>query len=127
MSRQVAIVTASGKGLGAATARELSAAGYSLALMSNSGGAVALAAELGAVGLNGSVTSEDDLQRLVDETLDTYGRIDAVVNNTGHPPKGPSTPTGGSTRSSTTPAIHPRDHCWSSPTTTGMPGSTWWS
>lgn len=26
---------------------------------------------------------------LVEETMETYGRIDAVVNNTGHPPKGP--------------------------------------
>lgn len=85
----VAIVTASGRGLGAAVARELAASGYSLALMSNTGGAVRLAAELGAVGLHGSVTSEPDLSKLVDETLDTYGRIDAVVNNTGHPPKGP--------------------------------------
>ena len=89
MSKPVAIVTAAGRGLGAAVARELASSGYSLALMSNSGGAVALAAELQAVGLQGSVTSTDDLQRLVDETLDTYGRIDAVVNNTGHPPKGP--------------------------------------
>lgn len=89
MSNPVAIVTAAGRGLGAAVARELSTSGYSLALMSNTGGAVKLAAELGAVGLEGSVTETADLQRLVDETLDTYGRIDAVVNNTGHPPKGP--------------------------------------
>jgi NAD(P)-dependent dehydrogenase (short-subunit alcohol dehydrogenase family) len=35
------------------------------------------------------VTEIDDLQRLVDQTLKHYGRIDAVVNHTGHPPKGP--------------------------------------
>lgn len=89
MGPHVAIVTAAGRGLGAAVARELAKSGYSLALMSNSGGAVELAAQIGAVGVNGSVTSPEDLRRLVDETLDTYGRIDAVVNNTGHPPKGP--------------------------------------
>ena len=38
--------------------------------------------------MQGSVTNSDDLQTLVDETMAKYGRIDAVVNNTGHPPKG---------------------------------------
>ncbi|HJO39401.1 MAG: SDR family oxidoreductase [Vicinamibacterales bacterium] len=85
----VAIVTAAGKGIGAAIARELAADGYQLALMSVSGGAETLAAELDAVGLTGSVTESEDLRRLVDVTLDRYGRLDAVVNNTGHPPKGP--------------------------------------
>jgi NAD(P)-dependent dehydrogenase (short-subunit alcohol dehydrogenase family) len=85
----VAIVTAAGRGMGAAIARELAAAGYRLALMSNGGGAVALATELGGIGLSGSVTDEDDLSRLVDQTVAEYGRVDGVVNNTGHPPKGP--------------------------------------
>jgi NAD(P)-dependent dehydrogenase (short-subunit alcohol dehydrogenase family) len=75
--------------MGAAIARELAADGYELALMSVSGGAEALASELGALGLTGSVASPDDLSRLVDATLERYGRIDAVVNNTGHAPKGP--------------------------------------
>lgn len=88
-NNKVAIVTAAGHGMGAAIARQLGANGYNLALMSNSGGAEALAAELDGLGLTGSVTEPDDLQRLVDLTLDRYGRIDAVVNNTGHPPKGP--------------------------------------
>jgi NAD(P)-dependent dehydrogenase (short-subunit alcohol dehydrogenase family) len=86
---RVAIVTAAGRGMGAAIARELAAVGYELALMSVSGGAEALASELGALGLTGSVASPDDLSRLVDATLERYGRIDAVVNNTGHAPKGP--------------------------------------
>ena len=86
---KVAIVTAAGKGMGAATARELHAADYSLVLLSNSGGAVALADELGGIGMTGSVTSLEDLTALVDRTMAAYGRIDLVVNNTGHPPKGP--------------------------------------
>ncbi|HAK55581.1 MAG TPA: 3-oxoacyl-ACP reductase [Acidobacteria bacterium] len=85
----VAIVTAAGKGMGAAIARELSANGYRLALMSISGAAETLASELDALGVTGSVTEPDDLRRLVDATLDRHGRLDAVVNNTGHPPKGP--------------------------------------
>jgi len=85
---KVAIVTASGKGMGAAIAKELSASGYSLALMSPSGAAEQLAKSLDALGLKGSVTELDDLQKLVGKTMDRYGRIDAVVNHTGHPPKG---------------------------------------
>jgi len=88
MSEKVAIVTAAGKGIGAAIAKALAEAGYQVSLMSNSGGAVVLAAELSGIGMTGSVTSPDDLKKLVDTTMEKYGRVDAVVNNTGHPPKG---------------------------------------
>lgn len=84
----VAIVTAAGRGMGAAIARELHSRGYRLALMSPSGSAEALARELGAFGLSGSVASAQDLQRLVDGAVGAFGRVDAVVNHTGHPPKG---------------------------------------
>ena len=88
MPDKVAIVTAAGKGVGAAIARELAAAGYRISLMSNSDGALQLAPELGGIGMTGSVTEPADLATLVNATLKTFGRIDAVVNNTGHPPKG---------------------------------------
>jgi NAD(P)-dependent dehydrogenase (short-subunit alcohol dehydrogenase family) len=67
----------------------LAAGEYNLALMSNGGGAESLAAELGGFGMTGSVTNANDLEALVKRTIDAYGRIDAVINNTGHPPKGP--------------------------------------
>ncbi len=86
--REVAIITAAGKGMGAACARELATRGYSLALMSRSEEATDLARELGGVGLEGSVTEEADLRALVDKTLEAYGRVDAVVNSSGHPPTG---------------------------------------
>ncbi len=86
--RKTAVVTAAGKGIGAAVARELAANGYDLVLMSNSGGAEAQAAELGGKAITGSVTETADLQKLVDLAMKEYGRIDAVVNNTGHPAKG---------------------------------------
>jgi NAD(P)-dependent dehydrogenase (short-subunit alcohol dehydrogenase family) len=88
-TEKVAIVTAAGQGMGAAIARELASAGYQLALLSNGGGAAALANELGGLGFIGSVTEPADLTQLVNQTMETFGRIDAVVNNTGHPPKGP--------------------------------------
>ena len=87
-SEKVAIVTAAGRGMGAAIARELAAEGYALALLSPSGAAEKLAGELGALGMTGSVTEPADLDRLVDATMARHGRIDAVVNNTGGVPKG---------------------------------------
>jgi NAD(P)-dependent dehydrogenase (short-subunit alcohol dehydrogenase family) len=85
---KVAIVTAAGRGMGAAVARELARRGYRLALMSPSGAAAKLAQELGAIGLTGSVAAPGDLAALVDRVMAAHGRIDAVVNNTGHAPKG---------------------------------------
>lgn len=87
-TKQVAIVTAAGRGMGAAIAKELAHNDFLLALMSPSGSAEQLARSLGSLGLTGSVTNPADLQRLVDQTMQHYGRIDAVVNHTGHPPKG---------------------------------------
>ncbi len=85
----VTIVTAAGRGIGAAIARELAGRGHRLVLTSNGGGAQALAGELGAIGMTGSVTDEAHLAAVVDRAIAEHGRIDAVVNNTGHPAKGP--------------------------------------
>lgn len=87
-----AIITAASKGMGAATARELASRGYNLVLMSRSDDIHSFAASLGQseriCALQGSVTDEQDLKRLVETAASKFGRIDAVVNNTGHPPKG---------------------------------------
>ena len=80
---KVAIVTAAGKGIGAACARGLAERGYKVVLMSPSGASVSLAQELGGVGMNGSVTETDDINRLIELALSSYGRVDGVVNNTG--------------------------------------------
>ncbi|MFC7045961.1 SDR family oxidoreductase [Halobacteriaceae archaeon GCM10025711] len=88
MAEQVAIVTAAGQGIGAATARRLAGDGYTPVLLSKSGNAIDVADDLGGVGFEGDVTDPDDLAALVEAATDTYGRIDAVVNNTGHPATG---------------------------------------
>ena len=54
MSEKVAIITAAGQGVGAAIARELSASGYRVSLLSNSGGCLEVAQELGGIGMTGS-------------------------------------------------------------------------
>jgi NAD(P)-dependent dehydrogenase (short-subunit alcohol dehydrogenase family) len=84
----VAIVTAASKGIGLAVARELARRGYRLALLARSDDIAALAKELGGIYVTGSVASLDDLKSLVDQTMQAFGRIDAVINNTGHPPRG---------------------------------------
>lgn len=85
---KVAIVTAAGRGLGAAIAKELSQEGYKLVLLSPGETVEGLAKELGGVAIRGNIAEAADIEKLVRLALDTYGRIDAVVNNTGHPPKG---------------------------------------
>ncbi|MFU8868808.1 SDR family oxidoreductase [Natronococcus sp.] len=86
--QKVAIVTAAGSGIGEACARRLTEDGYTPVLLSPSGSAVEVATDLGGDGFEGSVTDPDDLAALVETTRERYGRIDAVVNNTGHPPSG---------------------------------------
>ncbi|MBT5413654.1 MAG: SDR family oxidoreductase [Rhodospirillaceae bacterium] len=80
--QKVAVVTAASKGIGAAIARELHERGYKLGLLSRTG-CKELAEELGAHGVAGSVTEEADIQRLVEETVERFGRLDAAVANSG--------------------------------------------
>ena len=87
-TERVAIVTAAGKGIGEACARRLTEDGYTPVLLSKSGAAVDVAEDLGGVGFEGSVTDPDDLEALVEAAMERFGRVDAVVNNTGHPPTG---------------------------------------
>ncbi|MES2913573.1 MAG: SDR family oxidoreductase [Pseudomonadota bacterium] len=88
MTRKVCLVTGGGRGIGAAVAREMHFRGYALVLMSPSDTCEKLAAELGGVARRGVAQSADDLKGVVELALSTHGRIDAVLNHTGHPPKG---------------------------------------
>jgi NAD(P)-dependent dehydrogenase (short-subunit alcohol dehydrogenase family) len=86
---RVAIITAGGSGIGAAAVRALASEGFQVAVLSSSGKGEALGKELGGIGVTGSNQSPDDLKRLVDATLDRWGRIDALVNSAGHGPRKP--------------------------------------
>uniref|UniRef100_UPI00313AE0B8 SDR family oxidoreductase n=1 Tax=Inquilinus sp. OTU3971 TaxID=3043855 RepID=UPI00313AE0B8 len=86
---KVAVITAGGSGMGAASARRLAADGYKVAILSSSGKGEALAAELAGIGVTGSNQSIDDLKRLVDATMKTWGRVDVLVNSAGHGPRAP--------------------------------------
>ena len=89
VNEKVAIVTAGGSGMGAAAARRLAKDGFRVAILSSSGKGEALAKELGGIGVTGSNQSNEDLERLVDETVKRWGRIDALINSAGHGPRGP--------------------------------------
>ncbi|MCZ4088805.1 SDR family oxidoreductase [Sinorhizobium psoraleae] len=88
MTNKVCLITGGGRGMGAAVAREMHARGYKLALMSPSENCETVAAELGGVARRGVAQSAADLKGIVDLAMSAFGRIDAVLNHTGHPPKG---------------------------------------
>ena len=91
---KVAFVTGAGSGLGLATARAFAGAGASVALAdidaeSVNDAAMSIRADGGeAMALAFDVAVEQDVGHAVQETVDTYGRIDAAFNNAGlqYPP-----------------------------------------
>lgn len=88
-TKKVAIITAGGSGMGAEAARRLAADGFNVAILSSSGKGEALAKQLGGVGVTGSNRSNENLKRLVDQTVARWGRVDVLVNSGGHGPRKP--------------------------------------
>lgn len=85
-----ALVTGSSRGIGAATARALAAAGHPVAVnfVHNADAADATVAAIRAAGgtavaLRGDVTVADDVAALVYETRERLGTVGIVVNNAG--------------------------------------------
>lgn len=89
IDERVALITAGGSGMGAATVRRLAADGYWVAVLSASGKGETLAKELGGVGVTGSNQSDESLGQLVDLAMSRWGRVDVLVNSAGHGPRGP--------------------------------------
>ncbi|MES1024771.1 SDR family oxidoreductase [Gloeocapsa sp. BRSZ] len=87
MSQKVAIVTAASRGIGAGCARELATQGYAVSLLARSPSIHDLAQELGGIAMQGSMSNAQDLEQLVQTTLNQFGRVDAVVNSFGDPPR----------------------------------------
>jgi len=93
---RVAIVTGGSKGLGFAMAAGLASAGAKLVLVSRHAEEASLAAEAivqqygtSAIGRAVDVTSEPDCERMAQECLDAFGRIDILINNAGINIRGP--------------------------------------
>lgn len=91
LENKVAIVTGSARGLGAATARRLAQEGAKVVITDiMREGAEATTASLREEGLAAhcviaDITRADDVQRLVDETVATFGAVHILVNNAGAP------------------------------------------
>jgi len=88
MTAKTCIIIGGGRGMGAATAREMHMRGYQLALMSPSESCEKLAGELGGVAYRGKAENAKDLQACFDLAMDSYGRVDSLLIHVGGPPKG---------------------------------------
>lgn len=89
---KVVVITGASSGLGEATARHLSVQGALVALGARRTERIhALANELGgsgkAIALETDVTHREQVKRLVDAAVQTYGRIDIMINNAGLMPQ----------------------------------------
>ena len=96
MTGQTAIVTGGSKGLGKAIAEGLASAGANIALVSrNQSEAEAAANEIAetyntqTLGLQVDVTQQPAIEAMVTKVAETFGRIDALVNNAGINIRGP--------------------------------------
>ncbi|MGC2401539.1 MAG: SDR family oxidoreductase [Acidobacteriaceae bacterium] len=90
LANKVAIVTGGNSGIGRAVALELARQGASLVIdyVSHPEAADAVEKEITALGANvigvqADVSKVEELQHLVDATVDKFGRLDVMVNNAG--------------------------------------------
>ncbi|WP_261664615.1 SDR family NAD(P)-dependent oxidoreductase [Deinococcus sp. Marseille-Q6407] len=95
LSGKSVLITGSSRGLGLALAREFAERGARLTLTARTAGDLEKAAadlrERGAevTTIAGDVTSQEDLERIVQHAADTYGTLDVVVHNAGMIQSGP--------------------------------------
>jgi 3-oxoacyl-[acyl-carrier protein] reductase len=94
LAGKVALVAASSKGLGKATAREFAREGARVVMCARSEALESTAAEIreetGAevLAVRADVTVPEEIDRLVQTTLEHFGQIDILVLNAGGPPPG---------------------------------------
>jgi len=88
---KVAIVTGAARGIGLATTRQFLTKGWRVAMVDWDGDELALSAESleNVITLTYDISQTQDVARIVSQTLDTFGQIDALVNNAGIADFGP--------------------------------------
>jgi 3-oxoacyl-[acyl-carrier protein] reductase len=96
LAGKVALVAASSRGLGRAVAEELAAEGVNLILcartaeaLSDVRTAIESAHDVSVVVVSADLSDPAHVDRVVNEGLDSFDRIDILVTNTGGPPAGP--------------------------------------
>jgi len=88
---RTAIVCGASAGMGLATAEALAREGANVTMFARRRDVLDREAErLGALAVRGDVTNPADLKRLVDRTVEAFGGIDILVNNSGGPPRTPA-------------------------------------
>lgn len=89
LTGKTAIVTGGGRGLGAQIAKGFAEAGANVVLCSrNIEACIEMSKELEALGVRSiglacDVTNQDDVKKVVEETMKIFGTIDILVNNSG--------------------------------------------
>jgi len=92
---KVAIVTGGGRGIGRRIALLFAAEGAKVAVSARSSDQIAGVVEeitgsgAEAAGMSADVSNEQDVRRMVDETMERFGRIDILINNAGILDPGP--------------------------------------
>jgi len=82
--KTVLVTAAAGTGIGSATAKRCIEEGARVAITDlHERRLQETATALGAHGIVANVTSEDDVQRSIDEVVSTFGHLDVLVNNAG--------------------------------------------
>src|SRR5437879_5785179 len=90
LTGKVAVVTGASKGIGAAIAKALAAAGAAVVVnyASSKAGADAVVAAITAAGgkalaVGGDVSKKAEAQGIIDAAVKKFGRLDILVNNSG--------------------------------------------
>ncbi|TLP67243.1 SDR family oxidoreductase [Parasedimentitalea maritima] len=86
-----ALITGGARGIGFATAKELMAEGWQVAILDRDSAelAVALTKLPGAIGIDADVSDPADADRVLAEVTEAFGRLDGLVNNAGVADFGP--------------------------------------
>jgi 3-oxoacyl-[acyl-carrier protein] reductase len=88
LSGRTAIVCGASSGIGLGIAESLAGEGANVVMFARRPELLGREANrIGGLPVAGDVTSRDDLERLVTTTVDAYGGIDILVNNSGGPPR----------------------------------------
>jgi 3-oxoacyl-[acyl-carrier protein] reductase len=89
---RTAIVCGASSGIGLGIAEALAGEGANVAMFARRSELLEQeAARLGGLAVAGDVAKTDDLERLVDSAVETYGGVDILVHNSGGPPRSTAT------------------------------------